>query len=379
MHACLLIPEILKQIFSDIYFSGTEGWDIGYQHCRSASRPSLAALSRVCRSFTDVALDVLWAELENLEPLFTCLPRDLWTMTDRQRLIIQRPVTAADWSVFERYASRVRVLGTMHSCPFGDTDAGFVFALMGFSSQSLLVPNLRVLCCLGCPRDLHSCMRYLLGPNLVYLRLAPSEEYFWTNIMSSVLSGLARHSPRLKDVELHPTSAQVSVLALSGLAHLQKVSLTLLSEDPLSCLSRLVGLRELNIQIPEPFAHVQSEFRISSLDKFVIRSFSFGTWSGGMIDGWVVPCRQLQLISDTWETTPTVERALGNLTNRVLFDGLECITLDVANHIGKGFTLHTFTPLMRFSGLKEVDLSTLYTSLLDDDAFGSVVKSWPQP
>ncbi|KAG1738770.1 hypothetical protein EDB19DRAFT_1636188, partial [Suillus lakei] len=42
------------------------------------------------------------------------------------------------------------------------------------------------------------------------------------------------------------------------------------------------------------------------------------------------------------------------------------------------FSLHTFAPLTHFSGLKSVSLSTFCISLLDDDALGSIVKSWPR-
>ncbi|KAG2036699.1 hypothetical protein BDR03DRAFT_441549 [Suillus americanus] len=118
LHACLLVEDILRHIFSDIYYvsSPTEGdvpvhyWDRSSQPHRGVARHSLAGLSRVCRFFKDIALDVLWAELENLEPLFRCLPQDLWTETGSQKLLMRRPVTKADWSVFERYASRVQVL-----------------------------------------------------------------------------------------------------------------------------------------------------------------------------------------------------------------------------------------------------------------------------
>ncbi|OJA11656.1 hypothetical protein AZE42_08382 [Rhizopogon vesiculosus] len=237
MHVCLLIPEILKHIFSDIYLSGTAGGLQSYWDCyavaipaRGVARRSLATLSRVCRSFKDIALDVLWAELDNLEPHFTCLPRDLWTTNEDQKLAMLRPVTTEDWFVFERYASRVRVLGDRDSMVFGCVDAEFVHSIMGFSSQLLLMPNLRALHCgeYYPKHDLHLCVRYLLSPNLVYLRLSGwMEGGFWTNVTSSVLSGLSKHSPRLKVVELNGAPSQVNELALCGLAHLQEVSLLL--------------------------------------------------------------------------------------------------------------------------------------------------------
>jgi hypothetical protein len=67
MHACLLIPETLKCISSDIYDSGMDGrllgWDRG---CLIKEwRDALELLyfgSR--RAFKAIALDVLWVELE---------------------------------------------------------------------------------------------------------------------------------------------------------------------------------------------------------------------------------------------------------------------------------------------------------------------------
>lgn len=91
MHVCLLIPEIVELIFTNIHIYGTDGslvdfGDHNFQRVRVA-RGSLAALSQVCRSFKDIALDTLWIKLDNLEPLFACLPRDLWTMTDDRKLV----------------------------------------------------------------------------------------------------------------------------------------------------------------------------------------------------------------------------------------------------------------------------------------------------
>ncbi|KAG1718010.1 uncharacterized protein EDB91DRAFT_1187388, partial [Suillus paluster] len=336
---------------------------------RGTARRSLAVLSRVCKSFKDVALDVLWAELENLQPLFH--------LNSNLKLTTQRPVTAADWSVFERYAPRVRVLGDVRSDIFGGIRADFVYAIMSFSSQSLLLPNLRALCCGGCPRNLHPCMRYLLGPNLSYLHLASNQADFWTHIMSSLVSGLCRHSPRLEFVKLHPTSSKVTEVTLHGLLFLRKIRLGLRGNEDLSYLYRIVGLQELHIQIMKPYARVKSQFRTSCLDKLVISVSDFEAFDGDMTEGWIIPCRQLQLVPHDVETSLSVERTLRKLTDRVLFDDLECITLYASTHIGEAFTVHTFTPLMRFSGLKEVDLSTWCMSLLDDDGLGSIVKSWP--
>ncbi|KIK31845.1 hypothetical protein CY34DRAFT_814498, partial [Suillus luteus UH-Slu-Lm8-n1] len=408
MHACLLIPEILAHIFSDIYHPCGIDYQYDYsRHRQKASRRSLAALSRVCHSFKDIALDVLWTELDNLEPLFTCLPHDLWIRTPERKLVrtshfvliaafiisyqcqvIQRTITNADWAIFERYAPRVRVLGNRQSDLFGGIDAEFVFAIMGCCSQSLLVPKLRVLCCRSYPRDLHLCMRYLLSPDLIHLCLLSEEDNLGTNIMTSVLSGLSRHSPRLEVVEVsildfhsENVSSQAIPLALCELTHLQKATFVLPSEGDSSWLSHLVGLQELCIDFAGLSPPIRSQFRTSYLDKLSIGLLNMDLRARSVAE-WVVPCRQLELRCSEVKSAAVIARCLRMLDDHLLCDVLECFmlymfTLFENEAIDTAFTLHTFVPLMRFSGLKEVDIETCCMSLLDDDALGSIVKSWP--
>ncbi|OAX32865.1 hypothetical protein K503DRAFT_804861 [Rhizopogon vinicolor AM-OR11-026] len=241
--------------------------------------------------------------------------------------VIRRPVTMEDWSVFERYASRVRVLGD--SDLFGSVDVEFVHAMMAFSSKSLLVPNLRAIYFLGiCTPAFHPCIRYLLGPDLIYFHLGWSAEDFWSNIICSLLSGLGKHSPQLKVVRLYGAPPQVAELALRGLPHLQEVYL---------------------------IADKAFRFRTSTLDILRIQSSTL-TSTRNVVEQWFAPCKQLHLLSTTAETAPVIERALCELN----------------------IVLRTFTPLMPFSSLKIVDLAAFCTSLVDDNALGSIVKSWPR-
>ncbi|OAX34625.1 hypothetical protein K503DRAFT_429912 [Rhizopogon vinicolor AM-OR11-026] len=368
VHACMLIQEILKQIFSDIYSSCKDKDKLKHDYWRSfrcgSSRPerkiarrSLAALSRVCRSFKDVALDVLWAELDNMEPLFTCLPRDLWHMSSRNGMLtMRRPVTMADWSIFDRYASRVRALGVLQvdSDIFGRIHEDFIHAIMCFSSKSLLVPKIQTIYSEGSCSDVHSCIRYILGPDLTCLHLAFTD-VFWSNVMSSALSSLKIHSPRLKVLDLAHVPSQINELVLSELVHLQEVSLTLVNSKAF-------------------------HFHTSTLDVLRIRCMSTLTFIAESVGYWVVPCLCLYLITKCCSTAPNIELALYKMNNRVLCDGLEEFRYDVPDvvtDIASSFSIHTFTPLMRFSSLKVVDLASFCMSLLDDDALGSIVNSWP--
>ncbi|KAJ7060511.1 hypothetical protein C8F01DRAFT_1293012, partial [Mycena amicta] len=64
MHNCLCIAEVLDNIFGHL-------GGLSY-------RGSLAAVARTCKTFTDPALDPLWAEQSNLENLLKCLPSNCW-------------------------------------------------------------------------------------------------------------------------------------------------------------------------------------------------------------------------------------------------------------------------------------------------------------
>ncbi|OAX38856.1 hypothetical protein K503DRAFT_800109 [Rhizopogon vinicolor AM-OR11-026] len=100
-----------------------------------------------------------------------------------------------------------------------------------------------------------------------------------------------------------------------------------------------------------------------------------------MVEKWIVPCRNLLILPGIPETALAVERALCKLDNRILCDGLEVFRLVSSNALDRidyAIGLRTFTPLMCFSSFEHVDLSSSCMSLLDDDALGSIVKSWPR-
>ncbi|OJA15994.1 hypothetical protein AZE42_10253 [Rhizopogon vesiculosus] len=152
---------------------------------------------------------------------------------------------------------------------------------------------------------------------------------------------------------MHQAPPQVAELALRGLLHLQEVSL---------------------------IADKAFRFRTSTLDILRIQSSTL-TSTRNMVEQWFAPCKQLHLISTTAETARVTERVLCELNNRILCDGLEEFrynTIHVADSIDYAISLHTFTPLMPFSSLKIVDLAAFCTSLLDDNALGSIVNSWPR-
>ncbi|KAG8214879.1 hypothetical protein J3R82DRAFT_10049 [Butyriboletus roseoflavus] len=85
IHRCLFVSEILRLIFEFIWL-----WDedSGRGHADEDTvdpdadvrrgndgKKTLASLVRTCRSFSMVALDVLWQVLNSLDPLLTICPK----------------------------------------------------------------------------------------------------------------------------------------------------------------------------------------------------------------------------------------------------------------------------------------------------------------
>jgi hypothetical protein len=67
MHRALGIFELVELICAEL---------------RHHRLQSLYSLARVCRSFSDSALDSLWMQQNTLTNILTCMPADLWEVDD---------------------------------------------------------------------------------------------------------------------------------------------------------------------------------------------------------------------------------------------------------------------------------------------------------
>jgi hypothetical protein len=50
-------------------------------------RRSLPALASTCRAFKHPALNALWRDLQSMEPLVKCLPSDLFSIDEDDRVV----------------------------------------------------------------------------------------------------------------------------------------------------------------------------------------------------------------------------------------------------------------------------------------------------
>lgn len=65
-HRALLVPDVLLVIFEQVNHS-TE--------FRRSSRKYLAALASTCKAFHEPAMDLLWADMNGIDPLLGCVTR----------------------------------------------------------------------------------------------------------------------------------------------------------------------------------------------------------------------------------------------------------------------------------------------------------------
>ncbi|TFK32394.1 hypothetical protein BDQ12DRAFT_502547 [Crucibulum laeve] len=112
MHSCLMTEDILVTILQWVHDDSNDG------------KRTLAILARTCKTFKEIALDILWREIPNLAPLVRTLPVDTWEIKfagGPPIAILRRKTTAADWTRCCAYTPRIKRLGyeVPKTCGFG--------------------------------------------------------------------------------------------------------------------------------------------------------------------------------------------------------------------------------------------------------------------
>ncbi|PPQ76084.1 hypothetical protein CVT26_004591 [Gymnopilus dilepis] len=143
-HRVLRIPELLDMIF-------------GYLDPNSN-----AVNARVCRRWSDIALDTLWKEVDDLYRLFGLLaPLRVVGPELREEYEFERPPESADWRRFEKYANRVRRLKNYGIPPSGIVLKQSVFDDVARTRTRLnILPNMHTLCW-NAPLD--TCVMFMHG------------------------------------------------------------------------------------------------------------------------------------------------------------------------------------------------------------------------
>ncbi|KAI0352059.1 hypothetical protein OH77DRAFT_1523727 [Trametes cingulata] len=83
---------------------------INQRERRRLNQQTLGRLARVCKAFSEPALDVLWQVLDDIRTLLFTLPSFINGRRDSCLYVFSRDITEPEWARFQEYARRVREL-----------------------------------------------------------------------------------------------------------------------------------------------------------------------------------------------------------------------------------------------------------------------------
>ncbi|RDB18182.1 hypothetical protein Hypma_000547 [Hypsizygus marmoreus] len=215
MHACLLISEILSNIFEQL-FTKVSGNDVLMQFGEDLdAEQALSRLAVTCRTFTEPALNVLWRVQRVFAPLIRCMPRDLWTEVLAHRLTFKRALRETDWERFDFYARRIKQIGESYLpsdepyLPLEPSEDVFI-ALATYRPVRVFLPQLRVVHCTPWSTVMYKYIQAFLGPNVAHVTIngedIHDEDGNYTSISISVVdalySAVSRLSPNITSLSV---------------------------------------------------------------------------------------------------------------------------------------------------------------------------------
>ncbi|KAG1890171.1 hypothetical protein F4604DRAFT_1643764 [Suillus subluteus] len=233
MHPALQILEVI-----DIISSHTE-------------HGSLPALASTCRTFKNPALNVLWRNLQSVEPLVKCLPSDLFGIDD-EGLELQKPLDHKMWDTLSRYTSRVHSI-----TQYGNSASIEPLSLIILScplAPASLFPNIRRLTWhASATRGAAEFLRMAFVPSLLSLDLQVSSA---SPAFFSVFSSLGTLCPRLQSMTLRyhraidepsPNNSPFIIQPISQLHHLRNLEVWDLGIQGIQHIMQLQALRMMRL------------------------------------------------------------------------------------------------------------------------------------
>ncbi|KAJ7760899.1 hypothetical protein DFH07DRAFT_740456 [Mycena maculata] len=244
MHHTLSIPEILELIFEELQCPHPD---------KRYGRNDFAALARTCKTFQDLALDLLWSEQDTLDNILQCLPAHLWEVEPLRR--ITGPIQRADWERPLEYAHRIRTLSLWSSNSFPNHEVLEALSSGLARPEDYWCTNLRNIAWFPGDDSLFPYIRLFLAPKITGARLTILE----SAVTISLLPTLLRY-PDLKNLNISYVTLDrdassllcrtVSTIAM-GLDRIEELGVHKLDRKALKHLSQLPVLETLCLYSPE--------------------------------------------------------------------------------------------------------------------------------
>ncbi|KAF8551995.1 hypothetical protein OG21DRAFT_1466340, partial [Imleria badia] len=174
MHHAFHIEEILINIFSFCHTFRIRRPPRGpTRRQRWYANSDLAALARTCRTFKEPALDMIWAELNDLTPLVRCLLEASWIESEGV-YSFQKRLEQAEWDIILGYSHRVRALPRLWNSLGLAGDCIETLSIPPTSIESIF-PNLRVIGLHEPSAAVAPLVRYFINPKITEIWLERTE------------------------------------------------------------------------------------------------------------------------------------------------------------------------------------------------------------
>lgn len=388
MHHALLIPDVRAYIFAFI------------KEDKQMGRCTFAMLARTCSALSEASLDVLWSELDSLRPLASCIyAANTMPLSDELTIEVNDDMRP-DFSVFDKYAHRVRKLDLSGQQRFLRRNGGYpsltedLGALLYYPLNSPLLPNLRHLA--WAPGMGLNLLRHLLGPHLLSLKI-PSHR--WSS--ASTLFALAKIPglcPKIKSLTLqvHSWDGHIDSELTQSTHCISRVigswnKLEELDCNPMTfeCLLRLSGMESLRV--------LRLQVNTASVIDLPSDSLSFPS------------LHTFQFQTDTLNTAITLMKAMksfpkslkidvfagrsrrGTCSPEIVEDLLSLVSRGASHHGLRQFSLNLpfllgddpdnvadiLTPLFVCRGLRTLSVRMSSPFTLGDDDLEAMACAWP--
>ncbi|KAG1784567.1 uncharacterized protein HD556DRAFT_1451650 [Suillus plorans] len=354
-----------------------------------AEHGTLPALASTCHAFQSPALDVLWRNLQSVEPLVKCLPTDLFD-TDRV-WNLQKPFDNKMWDTLFKYTSRVHsitVKQTSHPSAFIGSLS--LIMLSYPSARASLFPNL-------CKLTWHAggspfaaeFLRMTFVPSLLVLNLRFSSASF---IFLSVLSSLGTLCPHLQSMSLkcRPTTEDLSspfiAQPISQLHNLRTLKLWDLGNRGIDHIMQLQALRTLHLDLRISSAgERKSCLSFPGFHNLHYLRLSFGAFKRAMdflSSLEVIRSEEIELVfaSQIVESSESISTPLFQFLAILpkICDNEKLKRLSLVGSRNIPTQLAVFMPLCAFRNLIGLEVEKSCSTSISDEELCQLVRAWPR-
>ncbi|EIW77763.1 hypothetical protein CONPUDRAFT_156948 [Coniophora puteana RWD-64-598 SS2] len=384
MHKVFYIREVVDMIFREV-----RGCPWTEQHPTRA----LAILARTCRAFHDVALNMLWEELDDLSPLIRSLPEDVYSKQSSSKVTVYRlrkALNRSHWATLMKYARFVRRLGSTRSDDVV-VDVPFMQALCHPPSSGPLLENLRHMCWTDSRREAFPLIRSIAGSRLASLRL---ETYpmRWGSSELSILTTLPHVFPSMELVfipepyNIHEAAELTEVLC--GWNQLQVVTCGTLTTRAILHFARLASLFKLSFRMPE----TPPDFSVLSIDTsafHAMKEFMIDTPDIDVVELFLchlhVALEQMSVYPASRTSSSSLHSYFTTLASHSSVEHMSSIVVHQVFDIEPprptpdphAITLQTLFPLTSFPNLTSIFIDIDCPINLSDACLDSLASAWP--